>query len=67
MYTDLLDLYIYFYSNVAEEEIAKQFPTERREIIFCAIHMTEKWPLFFACLFVCLHAARRARVADSIL
>jgi hypothetical protein len=36
------------YSNVAEEEIAKQFPTERREMIFCAIHMTEKWPLFFA-------------------
>jgi hypothetical protein len=34
-------------SNVAEEEIAKQFPTERREMIFCAIHMTEKWPLFF--------------------
>jgi hypothetical protein len=36
----------YYYSNVAEEKIAKQFPTERREIIFCAIHMTEKWPLF---------------------
>jgi hypothetical protein len=34
------------YSNVAEEEIAKQFPTERREMIFCAIHMTEKWPFF---------------------
>jgi hypothetical protein len=33
-----------YYSNVAEEEIAKQFPTERREMIFCAIHMTEKWP-----------------------
>jgi hypothetical protein len=38
----------WYYSNVAEEEIAKQFPTERREMIFCAIHMTEKWPLFFA-------------------
>jgi hypothetical protein len=37
------------YSNVAVEEIAKQFPTERREMIFCAIHMTEKLPLFFAC------------------
>jgi hypothetical protein len=24
----------------------KQFPTERREMIFCAIHMTENWPLF---------------------
>jgi hypothetical protein len=34
------------FSNVAEEEIAKQFPTERREMIFCAIHMTEKWPFF---------------------
>jgi hypothetical protein len=32
------------FSNVAEEEIAKQFPTERREMIFCAIPMTEKWP-----------------------
>jgi hypothetical protein len=31
-------------SNVAEEEIAKQFLTERREMIFCAIPMTEKWP-----------------------
>jgi hypothetical protein len=35
-----------YYSNVAEEEIAKQFPTERREMIFCAIPMTEKWPFF---------------------
>jgi hypothetical protein len=34
------------YSNVAEEKIAKQFPTERREMIFCAIPMTEKWPFF---------------------
>jgi hypothetical protein len=34
------------FSNVAEEEIAKQFPTERREMIFCAMHMTEKWPFF---------------------
>jgi hypothetical protein len=34
------------YSNVAEEEIAMQFPTERREMIFCAIPMTEKWPFF---------------------
>jgi hypothetical protein len=24
----------------------KQFPTERREMIFCAIPMTEKWPFF---------------------
>jgi hypothetical protein len=39
---------IVYISNVAEEEIAKQFPTERREMIFCAIHMTEKWLLFFA-------------------
>jgi hypothetical protein len=34
------------YSNVAEEEIAKQFPTERREMIFCAIPMTENLPFF---------------------
>jgi uncharacterized protein (DUF433 family) len=40
-----------FYSNVAEEEIAKQFPTKRREMIFCAIHMTEKWPFFFLNFF----------------
>jgi hypothetical protein len=25
------------HSNVAEEEIAKQFPTEHREVIICAI------------------------------
>jgi hypothetical protein len=37
-----------FYSNLAEEVIAKQFPTERREMIFCAIPMTEKWPFFLA-------------------
>jgi hypothetical protein len=28
------------------EEIAKQFPTKRREMIFCAIPKTEKWPFW---------------------
>jgi hypothetical protein len=37
---------ILYFSNVAEEEIAKQFSAERREMIFCAIPMTEKWPFF---------------------
>jgi hypothetical protein len=44
--TNLTLQVITVFSNVAEEEIAKQFPTERREMIFCAIPMTEKWPFW---------------------
>jgi hypothetical protein len=46
-YSNFVKKMFFNYSNVAEEEIAKQFPTERREMIIWAIHMTEKWPFWF--------------------
>jgi hypothetical protein len=44
IYRNMSEFYPSYYSNLAEEEIAKQFQTERREMIFCAIPMTKKWP-----------------------